>query len=262
MSSETPDQSADRLVQSANTAFSGLEKLMTGTGEQFQAFQSLSADARMIAQIGSQAADNIKSLRDDALIPADVKRVRQERIEETAEALLKDVRKTVIQRVEGLEQSLMAQIQPPAQTDPTKSLLARQELDMHLSAATAKPGVKPPMLGTLVDLALANPNHAAEILGPWGQAQMVKAGEQQFIGDLRNNVVRILARTPGGNEKAKAALLALPQVKGHIDGYIQAARFRLDPLKQAKPDTIAPPRETLMSSFWSSDFTSKTKGKR
>src|SRR5438128_2444242 len=108
VSSETPDQTADRHIQTGNTEFGAFEKLMTGTGEPFQVFQSLSAEARMIAAIGSQAADNIKSIRDDALIPADAKRVRQERIEATAEAVVKDVRQTVLGRIEGLEQGLMS----------------------------------------------------------------------------------------------------------------------------------------------------------
>jgi hypothetical protein len=122
-------------------------------------------------------------------------------------------------------------------------LLARQELDLLVQAATPQRSDNTggqSMLVTLTKLAVDNPEHAAEILGPWGKAKMAAARETEFIPALAKNVVAILARMPGGNEAAKRALLALPQTKGQIDGYVQAARFRLEGTKSRGLPARAP----------------------
>jgi hypothetical protein len=276
MPNETLDQMADRLAAGSTTAFNNFQTVLQGTGPSFQEFQSIHADARLIDQLGSKAAANIRDIHEDELIPADVKQVRQARIEEATDALLKDIRTGVLKRFEALESRLMEQIKPAPQTDPNKSILARQELEMLVQADTQPAADNPglvesagnrkastvSMLQTLHNIAVSNPEHAAEILGPWGQAKMAAAHESQHIRDLHKNVVRTLAKVPGGpNAAAKAALNALPQAKGHVEGYVQAAQMRLDPLRAKAPDTIGPP--TRMSTITSSaDTQSKVRFKQ
>jgi hypothetical protein len=181
-------------------------------------------------------------------------------IEANAEQLIGDMRVAVLKRVERLEGQLMQEVKPPAQTDTGKSLLARQELDVYISAESHRP-----MLARLMELAASNPEYGAEILGSWGAAQMAKAGEGRFVNDLQKNVAHTLARVRTANDTprtlaVKAALAALPQVKGQTDGFYHAAKNRLEASKPKPgprpgfvPDTIYPKA--------SSDFQSKVRQK-
>jgi hypothetical protein len=255
MPNETPEQTADRLEAKATATFASFQATLTGTGANFQDFHGIQADAVGLAGIGSRAAENIQKIRNDQNLPEEIRARRIANIEADTQSLIASLRAAVIQRVEGLENSLMAQVLPGPQPDGTRSLLHRQELDMLVAAAMPpqafadKPSGKT-MLQTLTDLAVANPSHAQEILGPWGQAQMARAGESKFTASLQRNVAHTLAATvlptDSASEKAvKAALVGIKAVKGQVDGFQHSAQMRLDSAKP-KPGSMANAPDTLI----------------
>ena len=125
-------------------------------------------------------------------------------------------------------------------------------------ASKADSGTTASMLQTLTNLALANPQHASEIVGAYGQARLTQAGEQRHVSDLPKNIVSVLVSQPGGNEAVKNVLrwinpkdthqgTKFDQIKGTVDGYAQAAKMRLDFIKPragtpGAPDTMVPVR--------------------
>jgi hypothetical protein len=275
MPNETLEQTADRLAGDALKTYSAFQEQLKGTpGSNYSDFQSVQASAQAMAQIGSKAAENIGKIREDYTMPDDMKAKRVSLIESNAEAIMQDMRQSVVKGVERIESSLMDAIKPTPLTDPTKQLLARQELEMLIAAAMPprpadQPG-GPTMLQTLTTLAVSNPDHAAEILGTFGQALMARSKEQASISALHKNVVRTLAGIPGGTPQAQAskqALAAIDKVKGMAEGFRQAGKMRLDATRPSgiklsppnSPDTIAPQYQRPVSS---QDLKSKQRGKR
>jgi hypothetical protein len=270
-----PELTADDHINHSNAVLSEFEGLMKGAaGTQFQEFQRTFADARAIAQVASTAAANIEAIRNDELIPADVKVVRLARIEANVDGLVKDLHTAALKRMESLEVSLKAAVLPKlGEVDPTKSLLARQELDPVVETrtrSTSKPGdpYRPgdSVQTVLEDLAAQDTRYAQEVLGAWGRSKMLAAGEsERAIRDMHQVVLAKLARQPGGNEQAKAALLALPQVKGRIGGYVLAAQMRMEGTKpkpglpRNAPDTMI---QTRTSPIQHSDDRQRPRFKR
>jgi hypothetical protein len=260
MGNETPEQTADRLSNAALTTFAAFGESLKGAGTNFQEFQSIQADAQTLDHLGTMAAENIRKLREDQTQPEEMRARRIAAIEVNADQLIGDLRVAVLKKMERLEGQLMQEIKPAPQTDTGKSLLARQELEMLIAGQSNRP-----MLATLMDLAVSNPEHGAEIMGSWGAAQMAKAGEHRFVNDLQKNVARTLARVRTANDTPrslaiKAALVALPRVKGNTDGFYHAAKFRLEGSK-AKP---GPSPRHLVDTMYpksSSDFQSKVQQK-
>jgi len=229
----------DQHISAANSVFDAMQGSLQGAGPLFQEFQSIAAQVRQIPNIGSQAADNLKAILDDPSLPQDVKHSRTTKIGANVEHIVTTADRDVRARLDAFERGLLEAVLPPPLSD-SKSLLVRQELELLINAMrpVAKPGdvqrPVPSLLAIFTDFAEKSQNldHLSEILGAWGQAQMVASGEKANISALRNNIAKRVADSPGGNPVIKGALKALPQVRGHVMAYTQAAKFRAE---QANP---------------------------
>jgi hypothetical protein len=235
MPEATIDQTADKLVTAADAVFNAAQAGLNGAGALFQEFQGITAQARQIPQMGSTMAANIKAIQEDPGLTAEAKAARVAKINANADQIVRAAEKDLRMRLDAFEHSALDALLPPANTD-TRALLVRQELEllMRASRPIARPGAPQPpvpsLLGIFTEAAKngQNAEQLAEILGPWGQAQMKAAGEARAIPELRGNVAKIIAMSPGGNAAIKGALKTLSQVKGQAVAYSQAARWKVE----------------------------------
>src|ERR1700730_11871319 len=164
---------ADNISAAATTAFTNFGEALKGSGAaSYYEWRRAEANASMLGELGSTAADNIRKLQADTSKPEEYRRSESARIYANAEMLMDASRSALIRSVETVKANLIDAVKPAPNTDTGSRQLVRSELEMMVAAPAGQP-----ILKSLLDLVGQRPDWDSEILSSWGTAKMHAAGQ-------------------------------------------------------------------------------------